>query len=359
MTSAPSKPTPQWKAVYDQLVEELPRHPYGSDYHTLAEVCGKFGVSNITARRVLSELAQAGCIEKRGSRPARVVRPHKTLTVYLLDADNYGPTFPTRHGNSRRYMAGIDSCAQARSIEVDAISESHLHKMFPRPAGEHVGFLVPNYLLPRSVEFLREHGLPYVLMDPQQRSRGLPYVRINRFHAGYASARHLLAHGHRRIAYVLGEVTKPNFRRRVAGYRAALKEAGIPFDWQLIQQTEGSQQQEARALDILLGLPEPPTAIITGDEKRAVELLDACEHRGLRVPADISLISYPNDAAAKLAHPPLTALDAGYERVGRTALTLLMDQMLKGADPATQHVAIKPKLIERASTGPPPRGAAD
>ena len=354
-----TKRTPRWKAAYDQLVAELPRHAYGSPFYTRQEIAQKFAVSDITARRVLNELATDGFIQKhRPPRRAVVVRPQQRVTAYLLEPAGQVQAYPDRSVVHRRVMAGVNSCAESHAIEIGSISEGYLHQMFPRDDAGGSGFLLPNRIEAQTIEFLQQHQLPYVMLDPLRRPRRGPYARVSRFHVGHQSTRYLLGLGHRRIAYVLGAVTRAHFRDRVRGYRAALKEAHVPFDWDLLHETDSNTFPAADALESLLRLKSPPTAVIAGDDYRAIELLEACQQHGLTVPAGMSLLGYPNHTESKLTTPPLTVFDAGYERVGKAALKLLLDQILQGTPPEQQRVTIKPKLVERRSTAAAPHGAS-
>ena len=346
--------TPQWKTVYDKLLHELSDCAYGSDFYTLAQVTERFGVSDITARRVLTELAGAGFIQKRRARPPLVLRPNKTQTVYLVEAQHGGLPYMNRDVIKRRILAGVISLAEARFVEFDSIGDSYVRKKFSRSREGSFGFLVPEEVGESFFDFLRDQQLPYVVLDPFRRLRDQPYVRANRFQAGYQAARHLLELGHRRIAFAIGSIARANFRSRLKGYRAALKEAGLEFDWSLVHETDPIHNEEAQCLDALLRLRSPPTAIIAGDDQRAIQLLEACGQQGLAVPNDMSLVGYPNYAESKLCDPPLTVIDPRYERVGKVALNLLLEQMLSGAEPSRQACTIKPRLIQRESTGPVP-----
>ena len=354
-TTAPAKRTPQWKAVYDKLVAELADRPYGSDFYTLVQVAETFGVSDITARRVLNELADAGFIQKRKARPPLVTRPHKSLTAYLVEAEHGGLPYINRDVVKRRLLAGVISLAEARSVEFDSLGETYVRSKFPRPDADGAGFLVPEEVGEPFIDFLRAKQLPHVVLDPFRAARAHAYARADRFGAGYQATRHLIELGHHRIAFAIGPITNTNFRDRLKGYRAALKEAGLRFDWRLVRETEPVDNPEPALLERLSRLRNPPTAFIAGDDERALNLLEACTQRGLSVPADVSIVGYPNYAESKLSDPPLTVIDPRYERVGKAALELLIEQILSGANPPNQHRVIKPKLIRRQSTGPPPR----
>ena len=100
---------------------------------------------------------------------------------------------------------------------------------------------------------------PFVMINPP--SARTPCVRVDMRVGPYEAVSHLSQSGHRRIAYV-GSAAGDWFAPRFAGYRRALMENDLPFDPALVIETDGVEaQQDERALDRLLTLSSPPTAI--------------------------------------------------------------------------------------------------
>lgn len=354
MTVMPTKPRvpPRWKVVRDKLQAELPAYSYGSDFYSIAEVCRKFDVSQITAIRALNELASRHLIEKISGKGNVVRRVPRPASIWMLTPAKAQRKYLVFDSALQRRVKGITTAATQQNVDFDTISESHLQDLFPR-RGESFGFLVHGPVARQTCEFLRQRRLPYVLVDPPEQFKGRPHARINRVHAGYLAARYLLDLGHRRIAWITGPVNQRNFRDRLRGYRQALGEAGIPFRWSLIKETESAEADRVQAmLEELLDLRRPPTAVIAGDDSRAIHMLEACRQRGIAVPGQLSILGYPNYPESRVTHPPLSVIDAPFEKVGEAAVKLLLEQMLQGAAPAKQAVLIEPELVERGSTGP-------
>lgn len=348
---------PRWKTIRDQLRTELAQYSYGSRFYTIAEICRTFEVSSITAIRSLNELANEGLIEKiprKGHVVRQMPQQEKVCVRLVLPATKDLP-----HGDVgrepviQRTVTGITQAAQQHGVEFQTISESHLPGLFPR-AGEPCGFLVRRLVSHHTLRFLRAHNLPHVLIDPFLGHKGKPHAALDRLQAGYIAGQHLIALGHKRIAWITGPISSPNFRQRLKGYRHALREAGIPFRWSLIKES-GPQERhrDEDMLDELLVMPKPPTAIIAGDDSRAIHILEACRRRGIAVPDEISILGYPNYPESCLTDPPLSVVDGCYESVGEAGLKLLLEQISQQAEPGTQRTMIEPTLIPRSSTAPP------
>lgn len=351
---------PRWMAIRERLRAELATREYGSQFHSISDVCDKFNVSRITAIRVLNELAQEGLIEKipRKGNVVRRISPDVAPGPTRLAVRLVTPAFSRQNQImldpvARRLFEGVTAATRASGIDFNVISETHLQSLFPHRE-RNFAFLVLRELSIESLRFLARHDLPHVVVDPLERVPKVGHAVLDRYKAGYLATRHLLELGHRRIAWITGPIHHRNFRMRLRGGRDALREAGIRFDWQLIRQTEGASPPENQAaFESLWSLPARPTAILAGDDTRAIHTLDACRRMGIQVPGDLSVLSYPNNPEAALTDPPLTAIDGQYEKVGEAALKLLLEQLLNRASGKPAVAVISPELVIRSSTAAP------
>lgn len=360
MTTVNTRTTSLWKTVYDKLHAELTSCEYGSDFYTAAQVCKKFDVSQITAIRVLNELARSHLIEKipgKGSVVRRISKP--IIMRMLLPANTQHDLLSFDYSSSRRFE-GVAAAAREQGIDFSVLSEKHLSNLFPRQNDEpQFGFLLLHQVSRQTRKFLRSHGLPFVLVDPLEHYKGWPHARVDRIRAGYLATRHLLEQGHRRIAWITAPITNRNFRQRVIGYRQALAESDIKFDWSLIKEIDYHDLSDAclkhfhQQIKQLLSLRRPPTAILAGDDTRAMQIYKVCQELGIDVPSQLSVVGYPNYPESSLMSPPLSVIDANHDKTGQAAVKLLLEQMLNGADPSTQAVMIEPELIERQSVCQP------
>jgi DNA-binding LacI/PurR family transcriptional regulator len=143
---------------------------------------------------------------------------------------------------------------------------------------------------------------------------------------------------------------------RAAGYRDAIRAAGLDVDPDLIIERDWLPKGGERALDHLLSLHEVPTAIFATNDYIAYSLIDAAEARGIVVPRDLSVVGHGNlDQFSPRKF--LTSVDQPFESIGRKAARLLMHRLSQSSRPtsSTQHIIIETPLLVRKSCSPPAR----
>ncbi|MDO4716646.1 MAG: LacI family DNA-binding transcriptional regulator [Propionibacteriaceae bacterium] len=161
---------------------------------------------------------------------------------------------------------------------------------------------------------------------------------------------HLLGLGHRRIAYI-GASSMASGRYR--GYTQSLADAGIDRDDRLIFAGKLDRQAGRVALDAMLSLPDPPTAVFAANDAAALGVLQEAYSRGLAVPRELSVVGYDDVDLAQHSVPPLTTIAQPMSAMGQQAIDLLLSR-LKG-DPLAppREVVLPGRLVVRESTMPP------
>lgn len=222
-------------------------------------------------------------------------------------------------------------------------------------AAGRTGVIVVTAALTRAhLDALALARLPLVVIDPVN----LPRVEVTsvgstNFAGGLTATQHLLDLGHERIAYVGGPRSSGCNQARLHGYRAALENAGISPDPDLVRNEEFSYDVGRAAGGELLDLPARPTAIVGGSDAIALGIMDAARVRGLRIPDDVSVTGFDDTELATMASPPLTAIRQPLREMGRVALKTVL-QMAAGTALDSHHVELATELVVRGTTGPPP-----
>jgi DNA-binding LacI/PurR family transcriptional regulator len=152
------------------------------------------------------------------------------------------------------------------------------------------------------VEALERDALPAVLVDATHPR--LPRVVIDNVHGGELAGAHLLAKGHRRIAFVGDHPTNPygftSSEDRRRGFNLALARAGLGSDPRL-QRFGAHERDAAGALTLeLLRLSDPPTAVFAASDLLAIGVLKAAESLGRRVPEDVAVIGFDDVDLAEI-----------------------------------------------------------
>lgn len=170
--------------------------------------------------------------------------------------------------------------------------------------------------------------VPVVLVNGRSAS-GLPSVLPDEFQAGYDAARWLIDRGHRRIGFIgrsealLDPLLSVTIGERYAGLDAALAEAGLEFAHQVDGRFWEPDFGFRGAQEILDAVEV--TAIVAANDRVAFGIYQAAQERGLRIPQDISVVSFDDEYLATYLHPALTTMQIPYLEMGRTAMKLVLD----------------------------------
>lgn len=164
---------------------------------------------------------------------------------------------------------------------------------------------------------------------------------------------HLHEHGHSRIGYIGGPPLLTSGTERLEGYRSAVRDLGLVVreDYLQFGEIDWSPHSGAEAMQRLLGVVDPPTAVVTSGESLALGALNACRTSGRRVPEDVALASFDDPPFGDLLDPPLTALSRNEEEMGRLAASLLLHALRSTAPPPPVEVRLPLELVVRRSCG--------
>lgn len=200
---------------------------------------------------------------------------------------------------------------------------------------------------------LETRSIPFVVVDTAgEPPEGVPTVGSANWNGGLAATRHLISLGHRHIAAVTGPDDVLCSRARVDGYRAALDEAGIVFDPDLVRHGDFTVSGGYDHGRDLLARPDRPTAVFGGSDLQSMGVMRAARELGLHVPEDLSVVGYDDIPVAQWIDPPLTTVRQPLWEMAATAADLVVS-LARGDQPANQRVDLATELIERESAAPP------
>ncbi len=188
-----------------------------------------------------------------------------------------------------------------------------------------------------------------VLIDEDADIQDVPKVFVENQQGGYLATKHLLLHGHTRIAHIGGPEGLFSAKERFEGYAAALAEHGLTVDSDLVQFGLYTETFGRQATQRLLKLLDPPSAIFAASDYVALGTLRCLNDNHLRVPNDISLVGFDDIPLSSLLRPPLTTIRQPIERLGHEGIRLLIETIEAGETtrPLVQRFPVE--LIERES----------
>jgi LacI family transcriptional regulator len=201
----------------------------------------------------------------------------------------------------------------------------------------------------RALRYIRERSIPAVLID-RMADADFSQVGSENVESTALLVRHLADHGHRRIGMVAGLDGLTTTSERISGYRLGLERSHIDFDRRLVV-GGGSAAEPARvAVRGLLGLTEPPKALVVGNNYMTIGTMAAIREAGLSVPADIAVVAFDDFEWADYFSPRLTALAQPCREMGAMAIRLLLSQ-LNGRAEAPRSIRLAPRFMHRESCG--------
>jgi LacI family repressor for deo operon, udp, cdd, tsx, nupC, and nupG len=181
---------------------------------------------------------------------------------------------------------------------------------------------------------------------------GLPVIDIDNHDAAATLIRHLIDLGHRRIGHAVGPSDNVEAGYRLAGYRAALAAAGLPFDESIVWQGAFRFDAGVEVAKRFLAHPDPPTAIFSSNDEMALGFVRAVKDAGLRVPDDVSVAGFDDIEFARYFDPALTTMHQPRAELGRLAAENMVARMAgKSASPF--RTQLKCTLVVRDSTAAP------
>ncbi|ENF2528022.1 DNA-binding transcriptional regulator CytR [Shigella flexneri] len=293
-------------------------------------------VSQATRNRVEKAAREVGYLPQP---MGRNVKRNESRTILVIVPDICDPFFSeiirgievtaANHG----YLVLIGDCAHQNQQEktfIDLIITKQID-----------GMLLLGSRLPFDASIEEQRNLPPMVMANEFAPElELPTVHIDGLTAAFDAVNYLYEQGHKRIGCIAGPEEMPLCHYRLQGYVQALRRCGIMVDPQYIARGDFTFEAGSKAMQQLLDLPQPPTAVFCHSDVMALGALSQAKRQGLKVPEDLSIIGFDNIDLTQFCDPPLTTIAQPRYEIGREAMLLLLDQM------QGQHVGSGSRLMD-------------
>lgn len=211
---------------------------------------------------------------------------------------------------------------------------------------------------------LERFGVPTVLINNQAVEESSYAVYHDDVWGSRQVVGHLLALGHRRIAYLGNARGGRTTQDRLRGYREGMSAAGleVPAAY-LVTAPNGLAEGGAVGAQTLLNLARRPSAIVCYNDLMAIGAMQVLQRAGVVVPHDCSVAGFDNVELAAYVNPPLTTFDQPKYKLGQQAATMLLRLLDEESEPegkgAASMMMLRGRLCVRDSTAPPPQGRPD
>jgi DNA-binding LacI/PurR family transcriptional regulator len=201
----------------------------------------------------------------------------------------------------------------------------------------------------RAVKEVVQSGIPCVVIWESLEDSSLSFVGFNNFAAAYSMTEYLIRLKHQRIGLILGPYTKVRrARRRLEGYQAALRDYGLSYEPRMVIEKQPTLHEGKEAMQKLLSMRQPPTAVFAASDMLAVGALAASREKGLRVPEDVSIAGFDDIDFAAFCNPPLTTVRVPAAQMGEMAVEMLVE-MIEGNSMEAKQITLNTELVIRES----------
>jgi LacI family transcriptional regulator len=331
---------------------------------TIKDVARLAGVSVATVSRVLNSSAPVrDATRDRVLEVARELRftPNGAArTLSRRRAGALGVILPDLYGEFfSELLRGIDQEAQRAGHSL-LVSSSHHDSHGVAVAVRTMRGRVDGLLVmapeveAEALDAALPEGLPVVLLN---RAPGVTAasVMVDNFGGAHAMTVHLLSLGHRRIGFLAGAVDNADSDERELGYRAALDEAGVPFDAGLYVRGDFTEDGGWRGARALLARAEPPSVIFAANDAMAVGVLSALREAEIDVPGTVAVVGFDDIPVARYLNPPLTTVRVGIAALGERAAALLLRDVAERPPPGRvpRRDVLPTVVVVRQSCGAP------
>jgi LacI family transcriptional regulator len=304
------------------------------------------GVNDDTKERVNSAIHTLGFRRNDIARSLRQGQTSSTIGLIIEDIANpfyshlaHGVEKVAQRHNHMVIMSNSEEMPQREREMVNALFRRRVAGLLIVPAGSDHAYLKNELHM----------GTPIIFLDRPPNNLDTDTILLDSQSGAKKGILHLLKQGHRRIGLICGDPWVYTGAGRVAGYREALEEWGIPFDETLLHFGCDDPDKAIAAIHELLHLPQPPTALFTTNNRISIAVLHALRS----YPNQLALIGFDDFEMADLLPTPVTVIAHDAAEMGRQAAELLFAR-LNGDDSPPQRLLLPTRLIVRGSGEIPP-----
>ena len=212
------------------------------------------------------------------------------------------------------------------------------------------GLIITSFSLKQDICSAVENArIPVVELEEHSHFQQTDCVQASCTVGAYEITEHLIKMGHKKIAIVTGPDDSLTAQERKSGYLRALEDYQIPVDPAYMITGNYGAQFGYQAMQKLWNLPERPTAIFSTNYTLCLGIYESIYNFGIRIPEDLSVVSFDDFELSRLLSPPLTAVRQPLEEMAHQSCQLLLRRMNGDYNDFPRTIRIKPECIYRDS----------
>ncbi|MHB1415235.1 MAG: LacI family DNA-binding transcriptional regulator [Chloroflexota bacterium] len=307
---------------------------------------GKGNVHPVLRERVLATAADLGY---HPDALAQAFRKGRTRTIGFCVTYISNPTITAVLQSAGRATHAMGYTLAICATEYDpALERAHLEALVDQRVAAIIVYPANND--PNPFLEVQRAGVPIVFADHLPPGIVADTALLDHKGGTAAALRHLFERGRRRVALLTTSPIGAN-AGRIAGYRAAHAEVGMPVDERLLVSGLCSEEEAYRAMGGLLGAAERPDAVIAGNGMLVHGSLGCLRDRGVGIPDDVAFVGTGDVRWSRLAQPPLTMIEVDGDALGRQLVQMAMERLDGEPQPSPgRRICLPVNLVKRGSS---------
>lgn len=304
-------------------------------------------ISTATRQRVLAAIDTLGYVYNQ---TAANLRNRRSNQIGLLLHDITNPFYAEMTAGLSQEMERHDLMLfLANSEESVPRQQKFVESLLQHSAGGMV-LCAARQTPPLFFEVLKRRNIPAIMVVRPVNDACFDFVGTDNFLGTQLATRHLIAMGHRHIAFIGGAAASATRAQRLGGYTSTLLENGLAIHPDWIVCCDAGQGAGREAAAQLFGAHPAITAALCYQDVVALGVMQALRALNLHVGRDVALIGFDDIIEASLVEPGLTTVSVAAREIGRTAGGLLFSRM-QGNDEPPKRIILPPTLVIRGSCG--------
>ena len=305
----------------------------------------KYRISKKTTQLILDTAKK---LDYEPNQLARGLRLKKTNTIGIIVPDITNPFFSqiirwiensARENGISILISDSNDETELEKLSVDIFASRKIDGLIISPVGEESSHLIK----------ARNKNIPIVLIDRNFKGLNLPFVGSDNYNGTKEAVEYLIANGHRRIGFLQGLTDSSVNQDRIKGYVQALKENGFAFEPDLVVGNNFGEESGYMGSKLLLNTSKNITAVFAASNLIALGAIRAIREEKLKIPEDISIISFDDQTYAEFIATPLTTVAQQSRVIGQIAYKTLGDMIYLKEDKKDTQIQLSTRLIIRDS----------
>lgn len=330
--------------------------------YSISDIAGMLGVSKSTVSRAVNgkrgvseELREKilELVDEVGYRPSTLAQglyKGRVNIVTLIVGDIRNPFYAALVFNIQRILIRHNYMVMTFNSEYDVQRELEFVELTLQ--FNFAGLILITAQTESMKNKLNSIDIPKVLVNRNFPSYDGDYVLADNFQAGYRAAMHLIDLGHQRIGFVRGPGLSTASSQRFEGFKQALKNYNLQLYDEYIFDSDLKMETGSTLAEKFSKLEKYPSAMVIVNDMTSIGFIDGCRERGIRVPEDLSIVSFDNIDLASVKGIELTTIDQHVDQMSEHAARMILKQLEGEKETKPERIILEPTLVIRKTTMP-------